>query len=139
MRTSALLKLTAAAAMAVGLAASSASVAADPGSGPAGTTGQARTCFWANNVSNYAYVDDSTINIRVGARKVIQLTTFGRCNDIDWSQRIRLETHGFNSVCNPYDVDLIVPTSTGPIRCPVRGIRELTTEEIAALPSRQRP
>ncbi len=135
MRTSALLKLTAATAMAVGLAASSASVADDP----AGTTGQARTCFWANNVSNYAYVDDSTINIRVGARKVIQLTTFGRCNDIDWSQRIRLETHGFNSVCSPYDVDLIVPTSTGPIRCPVRGIRELTSEEVAALPSRQRP
>ncbi|MFO1014973.1 MAG: DUF6491 family protein [Caulobacteraceae bacterium] len=134
MRASGLIKLAAAAALVTGLGASTMSVAADPAS-----PRSPRTCFWANNVSNYAYVDDSTINIRVGARQVYQLTTFGRCNDIDWSHRIRLETHGFNSVCSPYDVDLIVPTSTGPIRCAVRGIRQLTPDEIASLPSRQRP
>jgi hypothetical protein len=64
---------------------------------------------------------------------------FGSCNDLDYVNALRLDTHGFSSVCDARDMDLIVPSPIGPQRCPVQSMRRLTPDEIAALPRGQRP
>ena len=134
MHSSRLVKFAAAAALILGgLAAAAPQVS---GAAPSARTAN---CFWARNVENFTYVDRQTVNLRVSGRRVYQLQFYGSCNDIDYANALRVDTHGFSSICHPNDVDLIVGSPTGPHRCPVRTLRQLTADEIAALPSRQRP
>ena len=133
MRPASIFKLMASGALALGLATAAATPRAEP-SHPS-----PRQCFWARDVNGFAYGPPDTVNLRVGVREVYQLTLFGACNDIDFANAIRFDTHGFSSVCNGLDIDLIVPSPTGPQRCPVRALRRLTPQEIAALPRRARP
>ena len=100
---------------------------------------EARECFWSRNVTNFASVDQNRVNIRTGVREVFQLEFFGGCADISFANRIAFDTRGSSSVCDGLDVTLIVPSPIGPQRCPVRSIRRLSAEELASLPSRQRP
>ena len=101
-----------------------------------GSRGQ---CFWSHSVNGFASSDPRTVNIRVGVKDVYQFEMFGRCNDVDWNQRIALVSRGSNYICSGLDAEIISPTSIGPQRCPVRKIRKLTAEEIKALPKRARP
>lgn len=107
--------------------------AAEPGA-PAG-----RQCFWADRVNSFASVDDRVVNVRVGVKEIYQFEMFGRCHDIDWSQRIGIVSRGGSTICSGLDAEVIAPSPIGPQRCPVRNIRRLTEAEVAALPPRARP
>ena len=100
----------------------------------------AKTCFSARNVSNFATVDEQTINIRVGVRDVYRLDLFGTCPDIGWQNQIAIKSRGSAFICSPLDATIV---SEGPFgraqRCEVRGMHKLTPEEIAVLPSREKP
>ena len=133
MRPSNLLKFAVLAALAIGLSAAGET----PGTSPAQPA--ARQCFWSHDVHNFAYGPPDKVNLRVGVRDVYELTLFGECDDIDHANFLRFDTHGFSSVCSGLDIDLIVPTTLGPRRCQVRSLRQLTPDEIAALPRRARP
>jgi hypothetical protein len=98
----------------------------------------ARQCFFARNVNNFQAVDDKVVNIRVGVRDVYQLELLGHCPDIDWSWKLAIKSRG-STICTGLDADLIVPSTIGPRTCPVRTVRKLTPQEVAALPSKQRP
>ena len=96
-------------------------------------------CFWTHQVNGFASNDDRVVNIRVGVRDVYQFEMFGPCPDIDWNQRIALVSRGGSNICTGMDAEVITRTAIGPQRCPVRSVRKLTPEEIAALPKRARP
>lgn len=103
-------------------------------------TKPAKTCFSARNVSNFAVVDDRTVNIRVGVRDVYQLNLLTTCPDIGWQNEIAIKSRSSSFVCSPLDATLIAEGPFGrPQRCEVSGLRKLTPDEIAALPSRERP
>ncbi|WP_340646099.1 DUF6491 family protein [Phenylobacterium sp.] len=99
-----------------------------------------RTCFPARNVSNYAVVNETTLNIRVGVRDVYQLNLMGICPDIGSQNRIAIKSRGSSLVCSPLDATIVAEGPFGRLqRCEVRGMRKLTPEEIALLPSREKP
>ena len=99
----------------------------------------ARQCFWTHQVDNFASSDDRIVNVRVGIKDVYQFEMFGRCLDVDWSDRIALVSRSGSSICTGLDAEIITRSAIGPQHCPVRNIRKLTTAEIAALPKGARP
>lgn len=96
-------------------------------------------CFWTRNADGFAAADEHTLNVRVGVRDVYQFEMFGPCPDIDWNQHIALVSRGGSNICTGMDAEVITHTAIGPQRCPVRSVKKLTPEEIAALPKRARP
>jgi hypothetical protein len=99
----------------------------------------ARQCFWTDQVTNFASSDDRIVNLRVGVKDIYQLEMFGRCNDVDWTQKIAVVSRGGSNICSGLDAEIIAPSTLGPMRCPVRSVRKLTAEEAKALPKRARP
>jgi hypothetical protein len=133
---------------AAGLAALTAACAMQGyGPGPGGgrgqdvqaTNGNGRSCFYARNVSSWAPVDRSIVNLRVNVNDYYQLKLLGECPNIDWSERIGLEHRGSDWICSGLDAMLIAPGPAGPHRCAVSSIRKLSPQEVAALPPRQKP
>jgi hypothetical protein len=75
----------------------------------------------------------------VGVRNVYQFEMFVPCQDMDWNQRIALVSRASSSICTGMDAEVVTHSPIGTLRCPVRSVRKLTPEEIAALPPRARP
>ena len=96
-------------------------------------------CFRTDRVNNFASSDSRIVNLRVGVRDIYQLEMFGRCNDVDWTQKIAVVSRGSSYICTGLDAEIIAPSPIGPQRCPVKTIRKLTPDEIKALPKRARP
>ncbi|MFN3585636.1 DUF6491 family protein [Phenylobacterium sp.] len=99
----------------------------------------ARQCFWASQVNSFASDDDRHVYVRVGVKDVYELEMFGRCHDVDWSQKIGIVSRGGSTICSGLDAEIIAPSPTGPQRCQVSKVRKLTEAEIKALPKRARP
>jgi hypothetical protein len=131
------LSLAAASLAALSLAASGAAAAKSPLESEAAKP--KRQCFWTNQVNSFASSDDRIVNVRVGVKDVYQFEMFGRCNDVDWSNKIALVSRGSSSICSGMDAEIISPSPIGPQRCPVRNVRKLTPEEVKALPKGARP
>ncbi len=128
----------AAALAALGLAAAAPAAAKSPAE-PAAAAKPKSQCFWANQVNSFASNDNRVVNVRVGVKDVYQFEMFGRCNDVDWNNRIALVSRGGNYICSGMDAEIISPSTIGPQRCPVSKIRKLTPDEIKALPKHARP
>jgi len=117
---------------ATGVAAATPDHAADP---------QKRNqCFWTRNANGFAAADEHTLNVRVGVRDVYQFEMFGSCQGLDWDQRIALVSRSGSSICTGMDAEVVASSpGFGRQRCPVRSVRKLTPEEVAALPKRAKP
>jgi hypothetical protein len=127
--------LAAAAALLAGQAASPVALAK-----PDAPRRQANQCFYTRNVTSFAAPDDKTLYVRVGVRDVYRFDMFGPCPDIDWNQRLALVSRGSSWICDGMDAEVIThATGLGHQRCPVRSVRKLTPEEVAALPRHARP
>ncbi len=100
-----------------------------------------QSCFYARDVSSWAPVDRSTINIRVHAHDVYQLKLLGDCPNIDWVEGVGLQRRGGPWICSGLDAEILAPQPGGgvPLRCPVTTIRKLSKEEASALPPKQHP
>ncbi len=103
--------------------------------------GSSQACFYARDISSWAPVGRSTINIRVHASDVYQLNLLGDCPNIDWVEGIGLQHRGSSWICSGLDAEILAPQPGGgvPLRCPVTSIRKLSKEEAAALPPKQHP
>jgi hypothetical protein len=94
-------------------------------------------CFRPNLVRNFTAPNDQTLYVRTSGADVFLIeTTF--CRDMTRSLSIALEPLSGSTLCVGDQATLRSPT-TGPQPCRVRIARKLTGEEIAALPSRDRP
>lgn len=128
------MRIKIAAALLIGLTALSASCA-----GASQSSASGRQCFHANQVNGFAAQTDRIVNVRVGVRDVYQFELMGSCPDVRWNQKLGVRSRGSSLICSGLDAEIISPTSIGPQRCPVRSVRQLTPEEIAALPRGARP
>lgn len=100
----------------------------------------ANQCFYTRDVQNFAAPDEHNLYVRVGARRVYHFEMFGPCPDIDWNQHLALVSRGSSWICNAMDAEVVTHSpGIGRQRCFVKNMRQLTPEEIAALPKRARP
>ena len=97
-------------------------------------------CFFAGNVSNFAAVDSSTVNIRVGS-DVYRLDLMSSCRNVNWNNRLTLASRTGSSICTGTGLGttLISRGVTGQQRCQVHRITLLTAAEVEALRPRDRP
>jgi hypothetical protein len=130
--------LAAASFAALSLAASAPAFAKSPNEPDAAAKPKSQ-CFWTRQVNSFASNDDRIVNVRVGVKDVYQMEMFGRCNDVDWSNKIALVSRGGSYICTGMDAEIISPSTIGPQRCPVNKIRKLTPDEVKALPKHARP
>ncbi|HLZ75285.1 DUF6491 family protein [Phenylobacterium sp.] len=124
----------AATALLLALGAASAASAADKASND--------QCFWARNVTSFAAPDDHTVYVKVNMHDVYRLDLMIACPDVDWNQRVALQSsHGAGgSICSPLDAEIISHAQgIGRQRCPVKAMHKLSADEIAALPKRAKP
>ena len=133
MNTRTALAASFAAFLALGTAASTPALAKSPA--PASK----QQCFFTRNADGFAAPDEKTLYVRVGVRDVYQFEMFGRCPDIDWNQRLALVSRPGSTICTGMDAEVISHSPIGPQRCPVRSVRKLTPDEVAALPRKSRP
>jgi hypothetical protein len=96
-------------------------------------------CFWTRQANGFASNDNRIVNVRVGVKDVYQFEMFGRCEDVDWSNRIALVSRGSGYICSGMDAEIVTRSSLGPQRCAVRNMHKLTPEEVKALPKHARP
>ena len=102
---------------------------------PASDGSEARQCFRASQANGFHPIDRDTVHVTSGADEVFELELMGACPEIDWSLSIGIRpTRGSSFICRGLDAELIVPSrlGAGPQRCPVRAVRKLSPEEVAA-------
>lgn len=93
--------------------------------------GDVRQCFFLSQVDGYQRVKGSRDRILVttGPRDTYEFEVFRPCPYLGDSEVMGFDQAGGGTICSGIDVDLIVPTPTGPQRCPVRMIRKLAPDE----------
>ena len=89
----------------------------------------ARECFRLAQVSGYSHARDNRVYVHTGPRETYLFQTLGPCPDLGWSEAIALDPATASPICTGIDVDLIVPSTIGPRRCPVSMIRKLAPGE----------
>ncbi|MBV1917524.1 MAG: hypothetical protein KUG65_05630 [Sphingomonadaceae bacterium] len=87
-----------------------------------------RDCFFLAQVNGFNSAGKDTIHVNVGPGRTYEFKTFGSCPDLGFSDSIAFDKKGPGTICRGMDVDLIVPSSIGPRRCPVSMIRRLPTQ-----------
>jgi hypothetical protein len=107
-------------------------MADDAGDTASPRTASGRQCFFPSQVSGYTEAGRDRIHVHAGPRDVYLFETLGRCPDIEDSESIAFDHRGSATICSGLDVVLIVPQTTGTLRCPVRMIRKLSEEEAKA-------
>ena len=105
----------------------------------ADAAGAQRTCCFNRDIRGFAAADDKTLYLRVRSKDVYRLDMMGRCPDLDWENRIAIDSRGSSSICNAMDATVLVRGPIGIHRCPVKAITRLTPEEVKALPRKARP
>ncbi|MBW8754909.1 MAG: hypothetical protein JF595_12305 [Sphingomonadales bacterium] len=88
-----------------------------------------RECFQLSAVSGYTHARNDRLYVHTGPRDTYLFKTMGSCPDLDWSEAIALDPATAGPICTGLDVDLIVPSTIGPRRCPVSMIRKLAPGE----------
>ncbi|HEX3364021.1 DUF6491 family protein [Phenylobacterium sp.] len=117
-------------------------IAANAQDKPTNKPASKNECFWSRNVTSFAAPDDHTVYIKVNLRDVYRLDLMVSCPDVDWNQRVALVSSrgAGGSICGPLDAEIVSHAQgLGRQRCPVKAMRKLTPEEIAALPKRAKP
>lgn len=96
-------------------------------------------CFRPEQVSGFTAVDDRTVYVSTGPRRMFRLELLGTCPDVNWSWEIGIRARGSGWICSGLDADLIIPSrpgTGGPRRCPVTNISQLSDEEVQAFRNR---
>ena len=88
-------------------------------------------CFFLSQVSGFNHAGRDQIYVHTGPRDVYLFRTLGPCPDLDFGESVGFDQAGGGTICNGIDVDLIVPSTIGPRRCPVAMIRKLAPGEKA--------
>lgn len=91
-------------------------------------------CFFLSQVSGFNDAPDiergsDRIYVHTGPSETYLFETFGSCPDLSYSERIGFDQNGPGQICRGIDVDLLVPTTIGVQRCPVRMISKVPESE----------
>lgn len=110
----------------------------------AGDRASARSCFNVSQVTNFRQGRAEQVFLRVGRSEVFELNSAGGCRDLDFASQLTITPDGGGSIgsrlCTGDSARVLVPGTASPDSiCRVRITRQLTDDEIAALPDAQRP
>jgi hypothetical protein len=68
--------------------------------GPVSSAASSRDCFNVSMVTGYEAIDDDTIRLRAGPSRDYELDlSGGRCRDVDWTQRLAIESTPSSFIC----------------------------------------
>jgi hypothetical protein len=103
-----------------------------------------RQCFDVNFVRNFRQSPPAVVYVRSGQNEVFKLASSGGCFDLDYANRLAITSDvgsiGGSRLCTGDWARIAVPGSSNlPNVCRARIEKKLTAEEVAALPSRERP
>ncbi|HYC05659.1 MAG TPA: DUF6491 family protein [Azospirillaceae bacterium] len=73
----------------------------------AAETPKDRTCFRADNINGWTYVDRDTVRITVGVREQYELTLFSPQPELAFRYGVGVRTRGSSWVCSPLDLEII--------------------------------
>lgn len=105
----------------------------DPAGSPPTASATARQCFNAGNVNGFQVVDARTVDLNVGASRVFRLQLLGTCPDVRDAVGVAVRARsGSSYICEDNDVELLVPSQSGPRVCPATGLRQRTPAELEA-------
>lgn len=100
----------------------------------------ARACFSLSDWSGWSAPDKNTLLMRVRNRDVYRVDlSHGTSQLTSPGVHIVSVVRGSDQVCRPIDLDLRVSDGSFAMPIMAKSITRLTTEEIAALPKRDRP
>lgn len=108
----------------------------------ADTAGGGRQCFYANQVRNFRSAGITTVYLRANDNSVYEVNGAGGCRDLDFTNSLVITSDlpGLNErLCVGDSARITVPGAGAAGMCRVRISRALTAEQVAALPSAQRP
>ncbi len=105
---------------------------------------RAEACFLSRDWSNWKPSPDSrAIYLRVGVKQVFRVDLQSSCPELKAPDaRLITKLRGGDWICSPLDLDLQVAEGPPPgfaVPCLVKGISQLTPDQIAALPKGSRP
>jgi len=101
---------------------------------------RANRCFLQRNINGFAAPDDRTLYVRVGVKDVWRLDLTNNCTGLTFRNNLGLEARPASPwICSPLDATVVFRQTGMSQRCPIIGLRQLTPDEIAALPKRDRP
>lgn len=127
---------------ALALAVSACAPAIETSSADGAAASGARQCFYANQVRNFRSAGMTTVYLRGSDNAVYEVNAAGGCRDLDFTTSLAITSDTAGAVserlCVGDSARIIVPNSMQGA-CRVRISRQLTAEEVAALPSTQRP
>ena len=91
-------------------------------------------CFSAKSIYSFHAIGDESVDVVVGTRRVYRLDLTGACTNIRWTNAVAVRTLGGSSwICRGVDAEVIVPAPSGPERCLVTSVRQLSDAEARAL------
>jgi hypothetical protein len=123
----------------IGLLALSGVLVASPAFAAVAKPKAERSCFRAQEVNGFNVVDKQTVDVSISPKTVYRLTLFAPSPDINWTQRIGVESRGSSWICSGMDATIIVPGDIGIQRYPVTEVRKLTQDEIQASRKKKKP
>lgn len=124
------------------LAASCAPTADTAGAEGNAATGPERQCFNSDQVRNFRAGGSNQLYIRSQRDQVFELNTSGGCLDLNFANALVITGDrplGGNRICTGDWAQIRVLGTSQPSSCRARVERVLTAEQVAALPSAQRP
>lgn len=121
-----------------------ASDADEPGKAPDVAKPQPGACFFVRDIESWKPAPDAkSIFIRIDRRHFVKLELASSCPTLTWPDaRLITKWRGTSSFCDALDWDLSVsqgPPGGFPVPCIVKKVVQMTPEEVAALPPKQRP
>lgn len=96
-------------------------------------------CFRTERMVNWASDDDRDIYVRLNTGAVFQVTLKGDCPGLKTYRVLSFDTDFNDQMCNGRPATVITRSGAGPLHCAVRSVRPLTSEQVKALPDKQRP
>lgn len=96
-------------------------------------------CFETHRMTKWASEDGRNIFVMLNTGQVFQVTLANDCPGITTYRTLAFETDFNDKICNGQASTIITRSGAGPLHCPVKSIRALSTDEAKALPDKQRP
>lgn len=108
-----------------------------------GSTRAETRCFSSDQVRNFRQGRTGQVFVRAASGDVFEIEAYG-CNNLDFAQRLAFLPDsggiGGGRLCTSDSLRIAAPGASSPTDvCRARVMRVLTEEDVAALPSHQRP
>lgn len=108
--------------------------------GQAAVASTPQACIARRNINGFSAPDDRTVYIRAGVNQYFRLDLMNDCLNLSFRQSIGFDNRpNRNWICTPLEATIVYRGNGIRQRCPVKAMRKLTPDEVAAVPKRDLP